>query len=272
MPLRRALIRLAHQKPHLRKHLLPILKRGGAREWDKMAFRLPWGDKRAESLMKRLQMAGYHPVSSSKLGLGRQFIDDVIFQVSRRDVGKFKGLMAYRISLDWQGFGPGALEGIEYMILSKGKRTGDKKIVFKGDYRIYGQYGETTVEIPKTEVFVKSVDPDAIRDAVEEEIQWYLEDNPELYSEVSDDYYEDDDDFLRTAMARRLPTRPVNKWPYKQLVNYGFDAMERVSLGEDNAAAARADEAMDRLKNRTIKRSELEDWAQMEVEWIGLNY
>ena len=145
--------------------------------YDKMTFRFFMGDRVAELLMKRLQDAGYQLKPDKRNMLA------FTVTMNRNDAKRFKGIYAYRYSDKWQGFGPGALEGIEYMVVSKGKKGKVALVRYKGYYEVYTPFGEKTVPVKGEIVDLKQFDPDTIRKAVEEDIQWYLDDNPDDWME-----------------------------------------------------------------------------------------
>jgi len=71
------------------------------------------------------------------------------------------------------------------------------------------------------------------------------------------------------ASKKRVPTRPVAKWPLKQLREYAYDALERDSMSNPSS---KTDKAFDKFLAGKMSRKELEHWAAREVEYRELTY
>lgn len=69
----------------------------------------------------------------------------------------------------------------------------------------------------------------------------------------------------------RIPSRPVNEWPKKQLNSYAYDAIVRDTFSEEKDIQAAADQAYTRWRTRQMDREELKQWAGREVEYRMLN-
>jgi len=148
-------------------------------------FKLWLGDKKQELLMALLDKKGY------KGKPDKRHVEAFVYLVPTGQAKSFPGLWAHRESADWQGFGSGQVEGIEYRIVRKGKgpRGLASRVDYKGTFTVYGGYGgETTVPVKGRIMDLKMLDPDSIEQAVYDDVQWYLDENPELYSEEDEGY------------------------------------------------------------------------------------
>lgn len=137
-------------------------------------FRFPWGDPKADKIVAKLTQMGHKPIASSKAP-GRGHVTDVVFNLYSLDAQKIPGIFAYRFSKDWEGFGPGSLESIEYRILPK------NQVEYKGSYLVYTPHGETTVLV-KGKLRLKDLRSETIEDEITDDIEWYLSEHPEAYS------------------------------------------------------------------------------------------
>lgn len=156
------------------------VKRGGL--W----FRINPDDAKADKVLEGLARRGIQPAPYGK-GPGVKNITDFFFHLSPLDAQRIPGLARYRISADWESFDSGALESVEYKIVA-GTSGRSRKLVYRGSYVVYGQYGETTVPVEGS-LNLSELDEEhtSIEDFVLDDIQAYLDENPELY-DMGDDF------------------------------------------------------------------------------------
>jgi hypothetical protein len=133
------------------------------------------------------------------------------------------GIKQYAYEEGWESFGPGAMELIEYRWTHKGEREsrrgkGNATLQYQGHYVVFGEFGQDTVEVKGELRFDKpasEVDKAEIADAIMEDVDGFLDDNPELWGDQGGD--EGDEDYsgeLENPRKRKAAPEPETPRAY----------------------------------------------------------
>lgn len=152
----------------------------------------PYPKRKRHVVALQLQNHTHYAYYSVMQKLGLFWKDNIGGMLDSAVVESYYHIPGAHSVIDWEGFGPGALEGISYKI--ERRRGRDVSVDLRGFYTVYNGNGtETNVNVETGFTLDTEKGADDFETQVQDAINYYLDEHPELWDAPDGPEYEDDE-------------------------------------------------------------------------------